>query len=85
MRTNANWPRWDCLQDETIRYHGNQFSAISPLVAEPVEVKPLPSLAFFCGRFDASMLRQAQQPQAQRPLQQAPTTILSKKAFKNYK
>ena len=35
------------------------------------------------GRFDASMLRQAQQPQAQRPLQQANTMILSKKAFQN--
>jgi len=40
--------------------HGNQFSDISPLVAEPVvvvelvEVKPPPLLAFFRGRFDAS-------------------------------
>jgi len=37
------------------------------VVAELVEVKLLPSLAFFCGRFDASMLRQAQRPQAQWP------------------
>ena len=41
--------------------------------------KPLPSLAFFVV---VSMLRQAQQPQAQRPLQQVPTTILPKKWLK---
>jgi len=44
-----------------ITEHGNQFSDISPLVAEPVETILL--LAFSYGRFDASMLRQAQQPQ----------------------
>jgi len=38
--------------------------------------KPPASLAFSCGRFDASMLRQAQQPL---------TMIVSKKPFQNYK
>jgi len=55
------------------------------VVAELVEVKPPSSLAFSCGRFDASMLRQAQQPQAQRPFQQVLMWILSKKASQNYK
>jgi len=32
--------------------HGNQFSDINPLVAEPVEATAFVSL--FCGRFDAS-------------------------------
>jgi len=37
------------------------------VVVELVEVKPLASLGFSCGRFDTSMLRQAQQAQAQPP------------------
>jgi len=65
--------------------HGNQFSDIGTPRWLSLS-KPPPSLTLSCGRFDASMLRQAQQPQAQQPQAQRPLTkILSKKLSQNHK
>jgi len=66
--------------------HGNQFLDIANPVAEPLEATIFVSLFLWSFRcFDKLSNHKAQQPQAQRPFQQAQTTILFKKSSKNYK